>query len=83
MTERTIDISEGDVTVKELVRRFGPRARVTVKDGGRVVGRFVLRPKTPEEPRQRMLGLHEGIVLFMADDFDAPLPDDFWLSGDP
>ena len=27
----------------------------------------------------RVAGLHEGNVLYIADDFDAPLPDGFWL----
>lgn len=30
---------------------------------------------------QRVLGLHAGEV-WMSDDFDAPLPDSFWLGGD-
>lgn len=84
MTHKTIDVSENDVTVRELLRRYGPRARLTVTDGEQVVGRFVLAPKPPKsQPRKRMLGLHEGNILYMADDFDDPLPDEFWLGGDP
>jgi hypothetical protein len=30
---------------------------------------------------QRVLGLHEG-AWSVADDFDAPLPEDFWLGTD-
>jgi hypothetical protein len=30
----------------------------------------------------RVLGLHEGRI-WMSDDFDDPLPDAFWLDGDP
>lgn len=32
-------------------------------------------------PRHRVLGLHAG-AIWMSDDFDAPLPDSFWLGGD-
>ena len=27
----------------------------------------------------RVLGLNQGAVMWMSDDFDAPLPDAFWL----
>lgn len=30
----------------------------------------------------RILGLHPG-AIWTSDDFDEPLPDEFWLSGDP
>lgn len=30
----------------------------------------------------RILGLHAG-AIWTSDDFDEPLPDEFWLSGDP
>lgn len=34
----------------------------------------------PEKPRQRILGLHAHLgAAWMSDDFDAELPDSFWL----
>jgi hypothetical protein len=81
MSEKTVDINE-NLTLKDVVSRFGPRAKVVVKDGEDVIGRVVLKPKA-EPSRKRMFGMHRGNVLYMADDFDAPLPDEFWLSGDP
>lgn len=34
------------------------------------------------QPRpKRIAGLHEGMT-WVADDFDAPLPDEFWLGKD-
>jgi Protein of unknown function (DUF2281) len=32
-----------------------------------------------EGGRQRVAGLFAGMPYFMADDFDEPLPDSFWL----
>jgi antitoxin (DNA-binding transcriptional repressor) of toxin-antitoxin stability system len=32
----------------------------------------------PEKPKQRIAPLHPGAIE-MSDDFDAPLPDEFWL----
>ena len=29
---------------------------------------------------ERILGLHEGNVIWMSDDFNDPLPDEFWDS---
>ena len=33
------------------------------------------------ESRQRVLGLHTGAVM-VSEDFDDPLPDDFWLGNE-
>jgi hypothetical protein len=83
MAEQTVDIND-DLTLKDVVHRFGPRAKVIVKDGEDVVGKVVLTAKPDtDQPPKRMFGMHPGNVLFMAEDFDAPLPDDFGLSGDP
>ena len=29
--------------------------------------------------KKRIMGLHAGGGIWMSDDFDAPLPDEFWL----
>jgi len=34
--------------------------------------------EVPTLPKKRILGLHAG-QIWIADDFDAPLPDSFWL----
>jgi len=90
MPEETVDISQTDVTLRELFRRFRPGTQVTVTEEGGVVGRFVfqltsdflLETAKPVETRERVLGLNRGLVKSMADDFDAPLPDEFWLGGE-
>lgn len=39
-----------------------------------------LRQKAPGTlTKKRIPGLHRGNAYWMADDFDAPLPDEFWL----
>jgi len=35
-----------------------------------------------QPPQKRVFGQHRGKV-WMSPDFDDPLPDDFWLSGNP
>ncbi|MBL8165181.1 MAG: DUF2281 domain-containing protein [Anaerolineae bacterium] len=36
---------------------------------------------TPQQPKERILGLHPG-AIWTSDDFDDPLPDEFWLGED-
>jgi hypothetical protein len=40
--------------------------------------KYNLAPAQPASSTTRKAGLHAGCAV-MADDFDAPLPDDFWL----
>ena len=48
----------------------------------RDAGEIAAGPDTPPDtPDARMPGLHAGLY-WIAEDFDAPLPDDFWLGAD-
>ena len=38
-----------------------------------------LHLKVPTAVPERVPGLHQGTPYWIADDFDAPLPDQFWL----
>jgi antitoxin (DNA-binding transcriptional repressor) of toxin-antitoxin stability system len=35
-----------------------------------------------QTPKKRVFGQHRG-KIWLSPDFDAPLPEDFWLSGTP
>ena len=37
------------------------------------------KSKSKITSKPRILGLHAGSTVFVADDFDAELPDSFWL----
>lgn len=39
-------------------------------------------PKTPDAQNRRIAGLGSGNILFLSPDFDAPLPDEFWLGDE-
>jgi hypothetical protein len=61
----------------EQVRSLSPQAQQEVLDFA-----AFLRQKTPlstTTDKVRVPGLHQGSSYWMADDFDAPLPDEFWL----
>lgn len=40
-----------------------------------------LAPPEAVPPPRRVLGLHAG-QIWVSDDFDAPLPDEFWTGGE-
>ena len=57
---------------------------LTLEEQRSLLSRLSARVKERETPpvtQRRVLGLHSG-QGWMADDFAAPLPDEFWLSED-
>ena len=38
------------------------------------------RPVESSKPQQRVAGLHQGLA-WMSEDFDEPLPDEFWMGN--
>jgi antitoxin (DNA-binding transcriptional repressor) of toxin-antitoxin stability system len=70
-----------EIDVRELPARLAEIVEL-VKAGGEVVvtenavPRVRLAPLPPMQPR--IAGLHPGAIT-MTDDFDEPLPDEFWL----
>lgn len=74
MALRKIDIQSALPTLQELL--------VAVKEGTEVLfteGDIPLARLMPaKSPSIRTAGLHKG-AMQMSDDFDAPLPDSFWL----
>lgn len=59
----------------EQVRSLTPEQQQEVLDFA-----AFLRQRAPVIPKkERVPGLHKDNGYWMADDFDAPLPDEFWL----
>lgn len=84
MEDQTVDVKDAGVTLKDLIDRYGPTAKILLKEGDQVIGRLSLNPRENQpKPSKRVIGLHRGAVKHMAADFDAPPPDEFWLDGDP
>ena len=63
-------------------------ATLKLKDGRVIPAAYIIAPSKSPSPwvrgdlvkdsGERVLGLHEGMV-WMSDDFDEPLPDEFWF----
>jgi len=72
MSTKTIDINQPP-PLPELLAQVAAGDEVVFEDNGQPIARLI--PVTPAAPR--IAGLCEG-QGWMSDDFDAPLPDEFW-----
>ena len=75
MITTTIEIQDAQSRFSELLAWVVAGHEVLLTDQEKPVVRL-----TPviNNPSQRIAGLHAGMA-WMSDDFDAPLPDEFWL----
>jgi prevent-host-death family protein len=76
----TLTIEEAQAKLAELLKLAQAGHEVIIQDSAQ--GKTKLVPVAEPPPQgPRVLGLHKG-NWWMADDFDAPLPDSFWLGKD-
>jgi antitoxin (DNA-binding transcriptional repressor) of toxin-antitoxin stability system len=75
---KTVDVEEAKTRLPELLSLALEGNEVIISEGDKPVARLVPIPSTG---RKRVMGLHRG-AAWMSEDFDEPLPDEFWLGGD-
>ncbi len=78
---RTIDLEQEKLGLEEVVVWVEGGAEVVVTRGGAQIARvlpFLEKGDSPK-PKERIMGLNRGAVTYIAADFDAELPDSFWL----
>ena len=73
MEPQTIDIGDAQVRLKELVDQVADGAHVILSEGDKPVAQLL-------PVGRRVAGLHAGAIR-TSEDFDAPLPDEFWANG--
>ncbi len=73
----TIDIQEVQKRWRELLSLVISGQEVTVTQAQKPVMRLV---PVQTDVKPRIAGLHAGMG-WMSDDFDAPLPDEFWAGA--
>jgi antitoxin (DNA-binding transcriptional repressor) of toxin-antitoxin stability system len=75
MSDLTIEIKEAQDRLHELLARVAEGSEIILTDGDRPFARIspILSPTAP-----RISDLHPG-AFQPSDDFDSPLPDEFWL----
>jgi len=74
----TIDIKELPQVLQDRLTAISSKDEIMIYDGIQPKARIVLIAT----PKRRVPGLLKG-SMEMADDFDAPLPDEFWLNETP
>ncbi|GMV33232.1 MAG: toxin-antitoxin (TA) system antitoxin [Chloroflexi bacterium] len=75
MAVKWIDVKE-DIPLKKLLELVASGVDVVLMDDKFPVARMMPMPQKVNAPRA--LGLHAG-KMWISPDFDAPLPDSFWL----
>jgi antitoxin (DNA-binding transcriptional repressor) of toxin-antitoxin stability system len=74
---KTVDVKEAKDRLPELVSLALEGNEVILSEGDRPVARLV---PIHSPGQKRVMGLHRG-TAWMSEDFDEPLPDEFWLGG--
>jgi prevent-host-death family protein len=72
---KTVSLAEASAQLAELIRLTRQGTEGIITDADTPLVRLV-PADAPDQPR--IAGLNEGEV-WMSDDFDAELPDEFWL----
>ena len=76
--QTTIQLSDETISLHDLVRRVVEGDEIIIAEAGTPLVRLVPITLNKPQPQRRRAGLSEGAAI-IADDFDAPLPDGFWL----
>ncbi len=72
---KTIELMPQSPSLEDLLAMAKKESGLTLTKAGHPVAQVI---PLPEKPKQRVAPLHPGAIE-MSDDFNAPLPDDFWL----
>ena len=80
MAIKTVNIHEAKTQLSALLAAVQGGDEVIIAKANKPVARLV---PIEAQPKQRTFGLHKGNVIYISDDFDAPLTDAFWLSNGP
>lgn len=77
---KAVNIHEAKTSLSALIAAAEAGEEVIISRANKPVVRLVpVRAK----PVRRVFGLHKDNVLYVSEDFDAPLPDEFWLGNAP
>ena len=81
-----VNIHEAKTTLSKLIRRVEAGETVIIQRAGKTVAQIMPPPEMPDmAERERRFDALFGSMkgkIWMSDDFDAPLPDSFWLGED-
>ncbi len=75
MLTKTVDVSEAQKSLKELLSLVSQGGEVILAEGETPLARLVA---IASPTKLREAGLHAG-AMWTSDDFDEPLPEEFWM----
>ncbi len=76
----TIDVSEAQQQLSRLLELARAGHEVVIVEGSIPVARLTAVAPDLSQRQSRVAGLHQGAVS-VSDDFDQPLPDEFWAGN--
>jgi len=77
---KTVNIHEAKTNLSALIAAAEAGEEVVISRANKPVVKLVA---IESAPKKRQFGLHKGAALYISEDFDAPLPDAFWLGDEP
>lgn len=77
---KTVSVQEAETQLDALIDLAEQGEEVVIAKNNQAKVRLV--PLAVKRKEQRVFGQHRG-QAWISEDFDAPLPEDFWLSGSP
>jgi antitoxin (DNA-binding transcriptional repressor) of toxin-antitoxin stability system len=84
MSTKTLDIQQLQISVSELLSLIQNDQEIVITNGNIPIARLTLlnsiEPNVWESEKTPQPGLNLGAMV-MSDDFDQPLPDEFWLQN--
>ena len=79
MSPKIVTVEEAEARLLELIGLAQQGEDIVIAHEDQLKVKLV---PIGQVPQKRVFGQHRG-KIWMSQDFDAPLPDDFWLSGTP
>ena len=72
-----VSINEAQACLSELIQKTLAGEEIIITQDGRPLVKLVALPQVPQQksPPQRRIGGAKGAILWISDDFDAPLED--------
>lgn len=77
MATKTVDLNQEPMSLNELLLLVRENTEIVLTQGNIPLARLIA---LTSNEKLRQPGLHSGAIS-ISDDFDEPLPDEFWISG--
>lgn len=77
MLTKIVDVHEAETNLRELLSMVLKGAEIVLTEGNTPLARLV---PIASQATPRIAGLHSG-AIWMSEDFDEPLPEEFWTGN--